>query len=110
MATRSRLDLATVLELDRIDDPDDRDLVGDVLSAADRVPGRAAERDDDHLADPGADHVRRDDRLARRVARERERPHQEEADPLERLLLLGRPDLADDASDEHLAALRSARR
>src|SRR5262249_15487787 len=57
---------------------------------------------DDHgLADPGADHVRRDDGLPRGVARERERPHEEEADPLERLLLLGRPDLADDAPDQH---------
>src|SRR5579862_9315745 len=106
----SRLELASVLELDRVHDPDDRDLIRDVLSPADRVARGAAERDDHRLADPRADDVRGDDRRSGGIAGERDRPHEQEANPLERLLLLGRPDLADDASDEHLAALRAARR
>src|SRR5438552_17891577 len=100
----SRLDLDAVADIDLVDDPDDGDLVAHVLPAPDRGARSAAEGDDDRLADPGAEHVGGDDRRTRGVARERDRPHEEEPDPLERLLLLGRPDLPHDAADEHLSA------
>src|SRR5205807_9494636 len=95
-ARKSGLDRLAVLELDLVHDPDDRDLITDILAASDRRARGAAEGDDHRLADPGADRVRGDDGRACRVSREGERADEEEADPLERLLLLGGPDLAHD--------------
>src|SRR5450631_3402242 len=54
-ARSSSVDLEPALESDLVDDPDDGDLIPDVLAAADRRARGSPEGDDHRLADPRAE-------------------------------------------------------
>ena len=97
-------DAPAVIEVHPVDDPGDGRLEADVVALADGVTRGAAVDDQDPLADPRADRIGGDHRLGGLLAVGREGAHHQQAQALQRGVLLGRPDVADDGRDVHQEA------